>query len=271
MAPTWHCACYARTHARVLVSKFQTQPSEPERTASRSLGKWPRTCGLKLHRTKQSKSLYGLFLTAFSERIGAAGDRPVADFRVIEGGAPDKDESKRQQAREWAEHEFSWAIREVSANTLRILRGAGKPDELLLQMKRAIDAAVKYQETHSVWPGHLVANELQIESGVEKIYDGVRDGRHTQASIERWEEDGTFEKMHAEHIIQCGALQTIASELLGQSTQKSAGKREFRQGINDWVDNHERQVKKSRETARAAVRVRKINKKSGQGREPIES
>jgi len=76
--------------------------------------------------------------------------------------------------------------------------------------------------------------------------------------------------MLAEHTILRGALQTIASELLGQRTQKSAGKRELRQGIRDWIDNHERQVKKSREAARGAARGQKASKKPGHGRDPIE-
>jgi len=205
-----------------------------------------------------------VFDSPVREDRGWKGDRPHGRFQSYRGGGPDKDESKRQQAREWAEHEFSWTIREVAANTLRIIRGAGKPDELLLQMKRTIDAAVKFQEAHDFWPQNLIANELQIQSRVENFHDGLREGRYTQATINPWSEDGTFEKMDAEYIIQCGALQTIASDLVGQLTQKRAGEREFHDGIRGWIQNREEQARKQekeRKANRAAQSARKPRKK----------
>jgi len=57
-------------------------------------------------------------------------------FKVIDGDGPGKDERERERERQWAKQEFSQASREVAANMLRIIRGAGKPYDLLLQMKR---------------------------------------------------------------------------------------------------------------------------------------
>jgi len=57
-------------------------------------------------------------------------------FKVIDGDGPGKEERDRDRDREWAKHEFSWAIRDTAANMLRIIRGAGKPYELLVQMKK---------------------------------------------------------------------------------------------------------------------------------------
>jgi hypothetical protein len=65
---------------------------------------------------------------------------------------------------------------------------------------------------------------LQIQSEDEKI---CCEGKLPQATIDRWWEDGTFDAMIAEYTILRGSLQTIASELIGQSTQKSAGKNEL--------------------------------------------
>ena len=45
-------------------------------------------------------------------------------FKVIDGGGPGKDDRDRQRDQEWAQDEFSWAIRETAANLLRIVRGA---------------------------------------------------------------------------------------------------------------------------------------------------
>jgi hypothetical protein len=75
----------------------------------------------------------------------------MADFRVIEGGGPEKEERERQkeekereQAREWARSDFSRAIREAAANMLRIVRDAGKPYEVLVQMQEVVNKAVTY-------------------------------------------------------------------------------------------------------------------------------
>lgn len=174
-------------------------------------------------------------------------------FKVTDGGGPEEEERKRQkeeEEREWARGDFSWAIREVAANMLRIVRGAGKPHELLLQMKKAIDTAVKFEEVHGHWPHDVIANVLQIQSEDEKRYDDLREGRLTQADIDRWREDGNVGRMLAEHTILRGALQTIASDLVYQPTQKCAGERELDSGIRDWIRNREEQRRKEQEAAK---------------------
>ncbi len=80
----------------------------------------------------------------------------------------------------------------------------------------------------------------------------ARAGTIDQASIDRWWEDGIFEKMMAEHTIVQGALRIIASELVGQDLQKSHGKNEFHQGIQHWIRTREERIQKHREAAKAA-------------------
>jgi hypothetical protein len=189
----------------------------------------------------------------------------MPDLTVIDGGGPEKDERERQRARERAEDDFSWAIREVAANILRIIRGAGKPYELLSQMQRAIDAAVKFKEVHQHWPQEVITNELQIQREDERI---CREGKLPQTTIDRWWEDGTFDSMIAEHTILRGALQTIASELIGQSTQKSVGESELHDGIMSWIWNRDER-KRKREQAHKAERGAQKSKKPKTSRNPI--
>jgi hypothetical protein len=148
---------------------------------------------------------------------------------------------------------------------LRIVRGAGKPYELLPQMKTAIDTAIKFQELHNHWPSHVIANELLLEDEKEIWLARARDGTIDQASIDRWWEDGTFEKMMAEHAINQGALRITASELVGQDLQKSHGKNEFHQGMVHWIrarDERRQRAMEAAKTARPAPAKRKPRKPS---------
>jgi hypothetical protein len=169
-------------------------------------------------------------------------------FRVIDGDGPDKE----GRDREWVKQEFSQAIREVAANILRIIRGAGKPYDLLPQMKTAIDTAITFQELHNQWPTDVIASDLQLEDEMETILARERNEQDNRARIDRWWEDGTFDQMMAQHTISKGVLRIIASELIGQDLQKSHGENEFHQGILHWIRVRDERQRKERESAKAA-------------------
>lgn len=104
-------------------------------------------------------------------------------FKVIDGGGPSKEERDKAQAheeqvrrREWTKVDLSWAVRECAANLLRIVRGAGKPHELLLQMKKVIESAVKFQEVHGYWPDDVIAAELHLVDERQEIFGRCRAG-----------------------------------------------------------------------------------------------
>jgi hypothetical protein len=166
-------------------------------------------------------------------------------FKVIDGGGPRKEERDLERAK----HEFSWAIRETAANMLRIIRGVGKPYELLMQMKKAIDSAIKFQDLHGYWPFDVIASDLLLEDEMETF---LARGR-----------EGTFDRMMAEHTMYRGALQAIASELIGQNTQKRSGESEFHEGLRQWMKIREERIQKEREAAKASpptARKRKLRK-----------
>jgi hypothetical protein len=69
--------------------------------------------------------------------------------------------------------------------------------------------------------------------------------------------------MMAEHTIYRGALQTLASELIGQNTQQRSGENEFHQGLRQLERIREERMRK--EAARASQptpRKRKLRKPS---------
>ncbi|MGY3413524.1 hypothetical protein ACVWZV_009691 [Bradyrhizobium sp. GM5.1] len=65
-------------------------------------------------------------------------------FKVIDGDGPGKEERDSKQDQKMARDEFSWAIRDCAANLLRIIRGAGKPYELMRQMQLALNTSAKF-------------------------------------------------------------------------------------------------------------------------------
>jgi hypothetical protein len=180
-------------------------------------------------------------------------------FKVIDGGGQDKEERERQQKehdrqrdREWAQSDFSWAIRDCAANMLRIIRGAGKPHELMRQMQKALNASEKFREVHGYWPQDVIANALCLEDEFEKHRARVHEGTLDQGALDRWWKDGTFERMTAEHTIYRGALQIVASQLIGQSTQQAAGDRELHDGLRNYERAREDQRERRRQETRAS-------------------
>jgi len=67
----------------------------------------------------------------------------------------------------------------------------------------------------------------------------------------------------AQNSMYRGALQSIASELIGQNTQKRSGENEFHEGLRQWMKIREERIRKEREAARASrptARKRKLRK-----------
>lgn len=173
-------------------------------------------------------------------------------FKVIDGDGPGREERDRKQDQQFARDEFSWAIRDCAANMLRIIRGAGKPYELMRQMQMALHTSAKFYEVHGYWPQEVIVNDLRIEDEASKWFRKAQEGALDQASVDRWRDDGTFYRMAAEHSMFCGALQVIASELIGQTTQKAAGSREFHDGLREYQRVRETELEKRRQEERVA-------------------
>ncbi|SIO37069.1 hypothetical protein SAMN05444722_1722 [Rhodovulum sp. ES.010] len=120
------------------------------------------------------------------------------------------------------------ALRRLTANLLRVTRGAGKPWEIV---------------------GHAAEFVLAVEAAQRTSEFGYSPERASAAlRLEHFAFDRTREdiemrmKLDAEHRIVCGALQIAASDLLGQNTHLQRGATEMSDGIRDLED------------ARAAIR-----------------
>jgi hypothetical protein len=152
----------------------------------------------------------------------------MTDLRVIDGGVQSDADRKRLAA----ETEVGWAIRDLVANILRIVAGSGKPLMMADQLNALIEATLKFQLAAGYWPTEFVAKVLGLEDERLEWMNKLERGEIDQASIERWSNDSTFERMDAEREIIKGALRTAASKLVGQKTQEVKGRRTMLDGIN---------------------------------------
>jgi len=163
-------------------------------------------------------------------------------FKVIDGGGPDKEERERQeqeresqQELEWAQSEFSWALRDCAANVLRIVRGAGKPYELLIQMNNVLKAASKYRDAHDHYPSSdLIQTELALYDEYEQKEDRQSQEGISGESRNVLRDHAEVDRLWALHVIHRGALQVAESGLVGQDTQQRAGESELHRGMMMW-------------------------------------
>jgi hypothetical protein len=127
--------------------------------------------------------------------------------------------SETDLARKRAMGVVDWSLRQLTANVIRVARGAGKAYEIPLQAQEFIDALVGFREAVGHFPSdYELAACITIEPTQEL---------HDRLSLENRQEMGT------ERQIIRGALQITASHLLGQAAQKSAGGNEMLDGIRN--------------------------------------
>ena len=191
----------------------------------------------------------------------------MPDLTVIDGGGPPKDQRL-------VEHKVRQASCELAANILRIIRGAGKPEALVGQMKDLLDAGFDYQDVAGHWPIDTIAEALRIRSEYAAFMETAERGDVDQARIDRMHERQTFEKMIAEHNVRRGALQAIASRLVGQYLQEAAGDRQMRDGIYELDRIGEERRKADRQAARQAraaapTKQRRTRKAPTKAKEPL--
>ncbi len=107
----------------------------------------------------------------------------------------------------------------LTANLMRVTRGAGKPEDVIDQVCAFIKAASEYEETTgSFLDSNIIANCLRLGWGLS---------REEKRSLSR--ESAAFAL--AEETICGGALQMVASQLLGQNSHSQMGNRELYDGI----------------------------------------
>lgn len=147
----------------------------------------------------------------------------------------DKDITKRR-----ALEQIRSLLVELTANLLRITRGAGKAYDIAHQALELVKAFTAYQEA----AGHL-PSDYDLSRMLEW---------HDRDLIFRTDipyEDKALD--YARDRIADGVLQLVASRLIGQKLQEAAGRREMQEGLRDLRQAQDEIAKRYREQHRAAM------------------
>lgn len=128
------------------------------------------------------------------------------------------DNSDEEIGRHHAELRVTSDLIELSANLLRIIRGAGRAYEIRDQLIGVLQAMEEYRSV----TGHGVPSDV-----ISKALDF-----HEPEWVEKLG-DLEWQRYMAKRQIIRGALQIAASELLGQRTQVAAGDTQLHEGIRE--------------------------------------
>src|ERR1700712_938674 len=117
------------------------------------------------------------------------------------------------------------ALRRLTANLMRVTRGAGSSDQLAEQMVDCIEAMDSYGDaTGNGVPSWDLDQMLDPEQAQSEFRPLVK---RDEASLARWEADGTLDRDLAERDIRRASLQVIASMLVNQTPQQTRGETDF--------------------------------------------
>lgn len=137
--------------------------------------------------------------------------------------------------REMAKRDIKWPLRELAANIIRVVRGAGKSYEIAGQCLEVIEAFQRYRDKVGHWP-----SSWEIDEALS-----IRDERENNAYDEAWERECARESVVR------GCLQVAASRLMGQNTQEQRGRSEMMEGVRELERIHDESRKKLAEQERA--------------------
>lgn len=142
---------------------------------------------------------------------------------------------RKEIDRERAKRDIEWPLRDLAANIIRVVRGAGKSYDIANQCALVIKAFHQYREQVGCWP-----SSWEIDQALS-----IREETENPTYDDAWERE------HARDSIIRGALQVTASRLVGQNTQEQRGRSEMMDGVRELEHIREEARKRMAEAERA--------------------
>ncbi|NTI22068.1 hypothetical protein G6M87_09355 [Rhizobium rhizogenes] len=162
--------------------------------------------------------------------------------------------SQKQIDTEYAQQRVDRAMVELAANIMRVVRGAGKPEELIRQCVDVVNTAVAFDEVTHAFPSPFsLATAIQLKHDPLEHGNAFWVGRQT-----------AYRKMVS------GALQFSASRLLGQLTQERRGESEMDEAFRNLEGAHEALRKRRATEEREARGTANSGKKPAKKKAKVE-
>jgi hypothetical protein len=163
------------------------------------------------------------------------------------GAGAQMQNSDAEIAKRRTREELRWPIRELTANLLRIVRGAGSPDAFADQVGDVVVAYRAYDVAFGHWPeGDEVKQALAAEDTGD--WNGYRAAKESLIS---------------------GALRLVAGRLLYQDLQARHGENEMMSGVSRLEEICEERLRQRRAELRATRTPAKRPSKRPPKRRPI--
>lgn len=121
-------------------------------------------------------------------------------------------------------------LRALTANLLRVTRGAGSAHDIVHQLQDLLTKFAEYQQACTYLPSSFeLSDELHTVAFPRHL-----DGLPAEA----------VDQHYAQDMVIRGALQTVASRLVGQRTQETAGETELYAGVRELNEVREAERRK---------------------------
>ncbi|MGE7152336.1 hypothetical protein ACQKJ1_01165 [Methylorubrum rhodesianum] len=165
------------------------------------------------------------------------------------------EQSEAEFALRQASSELTTQLRALTANLMRISRGAGAPHQLAEQMTACLDALAAYRAA----AGHGVSSyDLQAMLNAKSVRDEFRPVEGgAEEDWARWEADGSFDHEHAVEMIRRAALQLTASMLVNQPMHVARAEHEIYEGAGQLEAARDKSRAYQQDRMKAARRPRK--------------
>jgi hypothetical protein len=142
------------------------------------------------------------------------------------------DQSAADLRRRETREALVWPLRELTANLLRIAKRGGRPVSLVKQMSDCLGALKEYADAHGALPSEQEIHDiLDCDLAWEHHRPWIKERRKEMVEAFGRVEDDSTERERAMKLVRKGALQAVASMLLGQIPQVSRGESDIYEGM----------------------------------------
>lgn len=170
-------------------------------------------------------------------------DRPK--FTVV------AENTQQQIDANWIQETVDSRLRALAANIIRVVRGAGRPDDIIDQCNDVLKAAIEFDEKAGRFASsHSVAAALRLDHERIDDYDSFEGQRRL-----------------AMRQMMDGSLQVAASRLLNQLTQGRRGEADMFEAYRE-LEQLYQELRKKREAETRATRTKTAPKRKPVKRKP---